>query len=284
VRTTKPPESIGVPTRRDAEALLHHNQGCGHGTRAPGAPFGPRLFPSERRSRYGTRVYANLCPLSSVDTSTSADKLEKGKKGLKTNEFRAFLAELVRSDSSSRADSARRSLGQRGGNARKRATRWRKAADAARASFDRSTAVGWLEAAFQPATGGSVTIASAWISTSLRRLPGAVVARCDQAVPRCLTAAVDDVQVSDLGIFFGRMPSRHPLRAERLLVVECHLADDWMSRRDRSTRDIRAVSEGRQVRPDSVPAQPLHRLSAVARFDSSSPHGIAVRGNQEKMR
>lgn len=34
----------------------------------------------------------------------------------------------------------------------------------------------------------------------------------------------------------------------------------------------------------SLAAQPLHRLSAVARFDSSSPHEIAVRGNQEKMR
>lgn len=97
VRTTKPPESIGVPTSTAPERPLHFDQGW-HGARAPGAPFGPRLFPMERRSRYGTRVYAHLCPFSSVDTFTSADRLRKGKKGLKTNEFRAFCRELIRPD------------------------------------------------------------------------------------------------------------------------------------------------------------------------------------------
>lgn len=60
---------------------------------APGwaisAPIGPGVFPMERRSRYETRVYADLCPFSSVDTTNPTDKLRKDKKGLKTKGFHA---------------------------------------------------------------------------------------------------------------------------------------------------------------------------------------------------
>lgn len=59
-----------------------------------GAPFGPEVFPMERRSLYETRVYANLCPFLSVDSAASADTLRRDKKDFETNEFRDSGARL----------------------------------------------------------------------------------------------------------------------------------------------------------------------------------------------
>lgn len=70
--------------------------GATRGRASRAAPFGPPLFASERRSRYETRVYADLCPFSSVDTPPSADKLRTGKKGLKNEEFAVSWADPCR--------------------------------------------------------------------------------------------------------------------------------------------------------------------------------------------
>ena len=53
---------------------------------------------------------------------------------------------------------------------------------------------------------------------------------------------------------------------------------------NRPLGEMGSHSDVESCRVDSLPAQPLHSCSAVDRFDSSSPHGIAVRGNQEKTR
>lgn len=284
LRTAKPPDPIGVPTSRTAGSPSHRGTRSGLGTGAPGAPFGPELFPTERRSRYETRVYANLCPISSVDTSTSADKLRKGKKGLETNEFRAFWTTPTRLGSSSSVDPAGRGAGQRGENARKRAAWWRKTTVVASTDFDRLGAARGLGAPLRPTTGGSVTIASARISTAVRRLPGAAMACCGGAVSRRFITPACDMQVFDLGIFLGRVPSGHGRFTERPYAAPGRRTDHRMSPPARSQGGSRAASERADARAGSLPAQPLHHFSAVARFDSSSPQGIAVRGNQEKMR
>jgi hypothetical protein len=129
-----------------------------------------------------------------------------------------------------------------------------------------------------------VTIANRWISTSVWQLPEAVVGCCDQAVPSDLSGLVTAVQVLDFPTFFGRAPSGHAPSGKCPQALKSRSENCRMTSSGHSKGDIWAASAGRPDGAGSLPAQPLQSLAAVARFDSSSPHGIAVRGNQEKMR
>ena len=254
-------------------------------TRVVAAPFGPDVFPTERRSRYETRVYANLCPFSAVDTMVSADKLQKVEKGFKTKGFhdsRAWnIALWTRSKGNSEPRAGDRSEGmprEVDGDGRERRAA---ALNSRRGGRGRC---GW-SGPCRPGIGGSVTFATALASSPIGRPVHAVQNAGRKAGARRSSASVLCAEVIDLESVFsqsspGGWGGRRGLRAvtgerdEQYQVTVRKRPLGWMV----------SDSEVDPCHPGSLPAQPLHSCSAVDRFDSSSPHGIAVRGNQEKTR
>lgn len=179
-RSEKPSQSIGVPTRSGSCSAETWTRPHAIGPSYRVAPIGPDVFPSERRSRYETRVYANLCPFSSVDTSPSTDKLRIGKKGLKTKEFRASWADSGRLGASCSGSGGRTKQfpawcdeGKAQEKAREEAQekdwpgRGRSLTRRAQAQ-DAWQAPGRLCGSIRPASGGSVASAMAWISSPVR--------------------------------------------------------------------------------------------------------------------
>lgn len=133
--------------------------------------------------------------------------------------------------------------------------------------------------------GGSVIFAQSWSSDPVLPPDPNGWPRRVEACPSSSQPRLRIPQVLDLAMTSG--PTR--TCASRLSCV----ASGDSGQRDPGgdatrilgrTGTTRLHGQGVTGAPDSLPAQPLHWFAAVARFDSSSPHGIAVRGNQEKTR
>ncbi len=246
---------------------------------------GPMCSQWNGEARYETRVYADLCPFSSVDMATSADKLRKGKKGLETEGFRdsggsdAALWTAARSGwgpgrSAAAQGNGEKSTGTVGGDDRRgglaNGPRW------GRRGF---------RGPCRPGTGGSVTFETAGASNSTRRRvrAGQCAWRGVAAGRRCSSTGV--AEVIDLESVFSQPSTSGGGRRRAFRAAPG--ARDGQHRDARPAQPLLAMSFDSEVdpcRPVSLPAQPLHSCSAVDRFDSSSPHGNAVRGNQEKTR
>ncbi len=281
----KPAKRIGVPTRMNARGPLRRELLARDDAGACVAPFGPDVFPMERRSRYETGVYAGLCPFSLVDMVSTADRLRKVEKGLKTEGFRdsggsdaplwtAAKSGLSRGRSAAAQENAEKSTGmvgvddRRGGLANGR--RWDPQG---------------FRGPCRPGTGGSVTFATADASSFTRRRVHAGQSAWRGVAAGRPRASMGFTELIDLEGIFSQ-PSTSGCGRGRSFRVAPRVRDG-QHRDALPERPLGAMSFDSEVdpcRPVSLPAQPLQSCSAVDRFDSSSPHGNAVRGNQEKTR
>ena len=137
----------------------------------------------------------------------------------------------------------------------------------------------------RPGIGGCVTLATVLASNSTGRPVRAGQGAGCKAGARRSSASVLYAEVIDLESVLSQSSrgDRGERRCLRVVMGECdeqYQVTVWK----RPLGWMVSDSEVDPCHPDSLPAQPLHSCSAVDRFDSSSPHGIAVRGNQEKTR
>lgn len=275
-------ESSGVPTQEGdlvrSSRSLRPKRGTGERT----APFGPEVFPMERRSRYETRVYANLCPSRSVDTAFSADTLRNDEKDLKTNGFGDFL-----SGSMQRWESA---MGRRMGRP------WRAArfVPLAARGVPLEEAVGDRLVAYETSRSdrrGRAAAVGAWASLSeggLKAMHGARARTTTAFRWLCASSRNDSIsarEVIDVASNSGSVdraesglwPDVPPARSLARSAVSGLAAAPVAG-------GPRRCSKGSRRRVGSVRAQPLHRFSVVDRVERSSPQEAAVSGNQEKKR
>lgn len=134
--------------------------------------------------------------------------------------------------------------------------------------------------------GGSVTSRVARISglvhgiDLMRSSLAWAAGQSPRSVPPFVRSAFQVPDPSKLSRGTGRVPSA-------VLPMRILLSSDSCAHSSRFRATAlrgRGAREGRSARVASVPAHALQHNSAVARFDSSSPHGVAARRNQEKTR
>jgi len=285
IRPAKPRQSIGVPTSRRSCGRSPGARACGVRPDRSVAPFWPDVFPMERRSRYETRVYVDLCPFSVVDTARSTDTLRKGKKGLKTNEFRDSQPSgvgLGRAVGAARG--ALEARGERGdrrtGPARIECPRAGSSAGAAGAPGDEAGQGASAGRSGTDDPGGPIGRCGAREAT-WRSWPGGGI----EEVMVSSHGRTGCVEVLDLGALFRQRRGSSAIRAPK------SSAPLFAATRPARTRPAPEPAEGMRRMPrtgggyaGALPAQALHSSLAVDRFHSSSPHRVAGRGNQEKMR
>lgn len=278
----KLPEPIGVPTRSGPLDPFEHSHRSKRSSGATTAPIGPEVFPMERRSRYETRVYADLCPFCSVDTLPSTDTLQKDKKDLKTNGFGGFSPGSMgrresgwgRGQGSCCPASRTFELCERGGTPRERRRDAARHAGALRSDRRRRAAsVSAWKCGGEMGRGPASGMRARSEAAGLQR----------RSTPRI--HSISDAEVLDfegISSFARSSDGSVPPSAERPGQpargdVAGRAALKWLGL-------PRRCSTGWVSRVGLQPAQPLHRFSAVDRVERSSPQEAAVSGDQEKMR
>lgn len=236
----------------------------------------------ERRSRYETRVYANLCPSCSVDTAFSADTLRNDKKDLKTNGFRDFLSSSMPGSESS--------MGRRMGRPR-RAARVVLLATRGLALEDATDDLLGAYGTRRSDRRGRAAAVSAWASLSEGGLKALSAGRARTVMAihwphiRSRNDSISEPEVRDVegnsgyvgGSEFGLGPGSTRVRPLARSASRGGAAARVPRGSGRCSKDSRR-------RGGPLRAQPLHTFSAVDRVERSSPQAAAVSGNQEKKR
>jgi len=149
------------------------------------------------------------------------------------------------------------------------------AGSAARRRVDRRAVVGGGSRMFEIQPIGESRAARSWTSGPRASAVQALFSRTDRTGSNLLISqGISSPSASSM-----QAARRRPCVTRGAGVA--HFAD---STGGRSPARRRAGFPSVRAAAGTLAAQPLHRLSTVARFDSSSPHRIAVRGNQERTR
>lgn len=214
---------------------------------------------------------------------------KKGKKDLETEGFHDFQAASMPISSAAAPEQIGLNPvwanGNRAGSAQERVDRSREAEKDAFLDFCPLRGVSSSVGLEGLGLGGSVILAQSWSSGPVLPPDPNGWPRCDEVCPSSVEPRLRIPQVLDLAM--TSCPT------QTCASPPSCVASGDSDPRDRGgvvtqilgrTRSTPLHGKGVAGAPDSLPAQPLHWFSAVARFDSSSPHGIAVRGNQEKTR